>query len=762
MRSVAASARAAATIARRELGACFHAPIAYIAGVLFLVLQGFSFWAVVTVLADPSRPAPLGAVLHDHFGGTFLYWTVLLLYVSLVSMRLVAEERRQRTWEGLLTAPVSEEAVLAGKWLGGLAFYLILWLPTLAYPALLAVYAPVWPDLGPIAAAYLGVALSGMGFLAVGLAASAATANQIIAAVTTFAVLALLLLVGQIGDVVPGWMDERPGVAAVLAHIDVRGHMDALARGAITLGAVMFYSSLVAVGLSAAATAVAWGRRRRSEVRRRAAAAGLVAVIALCANVLAARHPVTWDVSRARVNSLDARTLQILADVSAPVDVLVVEAGLDVFSEVQGEAQRLLARMVAAQPLLRVRRLDPALAPERIDALAAEFAIAVDNLAEGGAVVFQHGARRRAVDLLDMAGFDQDDLGAGRLAGFRAEEAFATAIADITDTDRPVVCHVTGHGEMPMEMEPDGAGEGEGDGAVDGAAAARPHWGTLARRIERDGMRLEAVTGLGAGVPAHCRVLVVAGPERPLSTRAAVAVADFLADGGRLLLALSARIDVGATGLPATGLELVLARYGIQLAQAVVVDPESPVDTPDQWLTVRGYGDHPVSASFRDRRFTLWLRPRAVLLGDEMDIEGARARVLVRSSAQGWGETDLTAIALGRPRLDSGDIAGPVAVAVAAEVPHTGTRVVVFGSARSLSSLVTNRGAGAGELLAASALAWLGGRTGPVDIGAKTPEQLRLIMSRSQIRQTFLLCVVALPGAFALLGLLLWWRRRRG
>lgn len=753
MSRVVASARAAATIARRELGACFHAPIAYIAGVMFLVLQGFSFWAVVTVLADPSRPAPLGAVLHDHFGGTFLYWTVLLLYVALLSMRLVAEERRQRTWEGLLTAPVSEEAVLAGKWLGGVIFYLGLWVPTLAFPALLAAYAPAPPDPGPIAAAYLGVALSGMGFLAVGLAASAATANQIIAAVTTFAVLVLLLLLGQLGEVVPGWMDEHPGVAAALAHIDVRGHMDALARGAISLGAVIFHGSLVAVGLSVAATAVVWGRRRRSEVRRRGAAAALVVVIAVCGNVLAARHPVTWDVSGARVNSLDARTVQILAEVSAPVDVLVVHAGLDMFQEVQDEALRLLARMVAAQPLLRVRHLDPALAPERIDALAAEFAIAVDNLAEGGAVVFQHGPRRRAVDLLDMAGFDQDDLGAGRLARFRAEEAFAAAIADIVDPDRPVVCHVTGHGEMrmePMEMgtEPDGEG-------------GAPHWGALARRIERDGMRLEAVAGVGAGVPARCRVLVVAGPERPLSARAAAAVDEYLARGGRLLLTLSARIDGGAAGLPTTGLELVLARYGVQLAQAVVVDPESPVDTPEQWLTVRGYGDHPVSASFRDRRFTLWLRPRAVLLG-QPDIEGARGSVLVQSSAQGWGETDPTAIALGQPRLDSRDIAGPVAVAVAAEVPRTGARVVVFGSARSLSSLVTDRGAGAGELLAASAVAWLGGRTGPVDIGAKTPEQLRLIMSRSQIRRMFVLCVVALPGVFALLGLLLWWRRRRG
>ena len=82
------------TIARRELLAAFHAPIAYVVMVLFLALQGFSFWAVVEVLADPSRPAGYGAVLRTHFGGTFLYWAVLFAVVALVTMHLVAEERR--------------------------------------------------------------------------------------------------------------------------------------------------------------------------------------------------------------------------------------------------------------------------------------------------------------------------------------------------------------------------------------------------------------------------------------------------------------------------------------------------------------------------------------------------------------------------------------------------------------------------------------------------------------------------------------------
>ncbi len=454
--------------------------------------------------------------------------------------------------------------------------------------------------------------------------------------------------------------------------------------------------------------------------------------------------------------------------------------------------------MVQAQPALRVRRIDPALAPERVDALAAELALPVADLAEGGAVIFQQGTRRRAVDLLDVAGFDIDDLGAGTLARFRAEEAFATAIAELVDSDRPVVCHTTGHGELPLGDPDDVAGDASGGMAGVEGAEGVVHWRPLAERITREGARLEAVSDLEAGVPEHCRVLVVAGPTRPLSSREAQAVDGYLTRGGRLLLALSTAIEpTGATArMPATGLELVLAPYGIQMPQAVVVDPAAAVAGPTQWLTATGYGDHPIVSSFAGRRFTLWLTPRAVLAaevepdaepngepdgsdgspGAEPDTEpdgrgqqatrpaggtaGVRTAVLVQSSAQGWAETDLGSVLLGEPVRADADLAGPVPVAAAAEAMTTGARVVVFGSAVSLSSVVADRGAN--ELLAAAALAWLSGRTQSLDIGAKTPEQLRLIMTQSQMQQVFVLCVLVLPGALTLLGGLLWWRRRRG
>ena len=742
-------------VARRELAAYFHAPIAYVVGVAFLILQGFSFYAVVEVLADPGRPAPVGAVLSTYFGGTFLWWTVVLVAIAALSMRLVAEDRRQGMWEALLTAPVDESSVIVGKWLGSLAFYVLLWLPTLAYPLILRAYAPPESqlDLGPLAASYLGVVFIGAAFLAVGIAASAATRNQIVAAVAAFAGSVIILLLGQLADIAPRWAEGSPLVAAVLDHIDIRGHMGDLARGEITAAALVFLASLTAVGLLAATLAALLPRRRRTEIAARFLALGLVAIIATCVNIAAARHGPGWDVSRSRLNTLDPRTREILASIEPPgLDIIVIRAGLDAFAGVQVQIDRLLHRMVASRPLISVETIDPTHEPGRVEALAAEFAQAAENVRDGGMVLVAQNNRRRAVDILDMAGFDEEDLSAGTLSFLRAEEAVASAILEVIDPDRPTFCYTVGHGEIPLKAAETG----------DASAADQPTWAGLVSRVERDGGRFEALDRFGAGeqvgdgVPRHCRVLILAGPRRDFTAAEAAAVGDFLARGGRLFVA-TAEAPLGTAGPQRSNLAVVLAEYGIGFPAAIAVDPDNAVDNPTQWLVTSGYGDHPITASFRDRRLTMWLAPRAVTVVGSASLDHS---VLVQTSPAGFGESDLAAVRTGRSRRDARDLPGPVPVAVAVESPSRGTRIVALGGAFSLTTEVTAR-APANDILAVSALSWLSGQTRSAGVAARRPESVRLIMTGRQKSMILLLAAGVLPSLLALLGGLVWWRRRR-
>src|SRR5437899_8811553 len=112
---------------------------------------------------------------------------ILLLLMPLVTMRLFAEERRSGTIELLLTYPVRDGAVLAGKYLAALALYAIMIGLTVLYPVIVVYFARL--EWGPVLTGYLGLLLWGATFIAVGVFASSLTENQIVVAVTTFGVI---------------------------------------------------------------------------------------------------------------------------------------------------------------------------------------------------------------------------------------------------------------------------------------------------------------------------------------------------------------------------------------------------------------------------------------------------------------------------------------------------------------------------------------------------------------------------------------------
>src|SRR5436190_7750147 len=110
-----------------------RAPVIYVVGGLFLVVQGVAFAGLVGALSDPRRPAPLGALLEGQLAGTLLTWILQLVVLTLLGMRAIADERRAGGWELLLTARVGEGAAVIGKWLAATTVYALLWVPTLAY-----------------------------------------------------------------------------------------------------------------------------------------------------------------------------------------------------------------------------------------------------------------------------------------------------------------------------------------------------------------------------------------------------------------------------------------------------------------------------------------------------------------------------------------------------------------------------------------------------------------------------------------------------
>jgi len=224
----------------RELRAYFYAPLAYVLLTFFLLVQGYYFSLIVAYLSDPRYPA--GRPLELFFGQTIFTWLVLIFAGTFLTMRLISEEMRQGTIETLMTAPVSETAVVLGKYFAALGFYLFLWAPTLVYVGIVRWFTPV--DWGPIASAYLGIVGIGALFLAVGTFASATSKNQIVAAMVTFFCLLVLFSCGLMESLVNGETAKK-----VFGYVNLWQHMDDFSKGIVDTRRLVYYASVAGLFL---------------------------------------------------------------------------------------------------------------------------------------------------------------------------------------------------------------------------------------------------------------------------------------------------------------------------------------------------------------------------------------------------------------------------------------------------------------------------------------------------------------------------------
>jgi ABC-2 type transport system permease protein len=219
-------------IAQRELKTYFVSPVAYVVTAFFLLIAGYLFAAILL----QSNEATL-RYLQSNLSVIWLFVTPFL------TMRLLAEEQRTGTIELLLTNPVREFEVVLGKYLGALTFLLFMLAFTLYYPALLY-FLNGTPDIGPMAAGYLGILLQAGAFLAVGLLASSFTDNQMISAILTFAFLLVLWLADAVANSIGSPARE------IFRYLSITQHFQDFPRGVIDTTHIVFFLSVVVGALA--------------------------------------------------------------------------------------------------------------------------------------------------------------------------------------------------------------------------------------------------------------------------------------------------------------------------------------------------------------------------------------------------------------------------------------------------------------------------------------------------------------------------------
>lgn len=253
-------------VAKRELRAFFTTPIGYIVVGAYALISGLGFTASFLFYARMTQsPSNYGYSAVPSFEESFLspflvYCGLLFMFIGpLLTMRLFAEERNQGTIEFLFTHPLRDRDIIGGKFLAGLAMIGVMVLNLAVYVFLIYRHTDV--EVSVLLLGLLSVLLMGAAILSVGLFVSALCANQITAAVVTFAVLFLMFIVGYFGGDLPEenpspstWPDQTRAAAGSLysalrsmaAQLPVESHAEELAQGMLAPSDLVYYVLFVA------------------------------------------------------------------------------------------------------------------------------------------------------------------------------------------------------------------------------------------------------------------------------------------------------------------------------------------------------------------------------------------------------------------------------------------------------------------------------------------------------------------------------------
>ncbi len=231
-------------IARRETSAYFATPIGWICLAAFTVLSGFFFFAMLMGYAQYAEQA-FGAQadqlnvndlivgpLFDNMG------VIALLMSPALTMRLFAEDRKNKSLELLLTSPISSAQIVLGKFLGAMGFGLVLAAATIHFPLILGWLGE--PDPNVVAVNYLGFLLMLGTFFAIGMLASSLTENQLVALVVAFGVNLLLWVVGWYAQ-----GTDAGTLKSVIEALSMTTHTQQLGKGIVHLKDVTYFVTFI-------------------------------------------------------------------------------------------------------------------------------------------------------------------------------------------------------------------------------------------------------------------------------------------------------------------------------------------------------------------------------------------------------------------------------------------------------------------------------------------------------------------------------------
>jgi ABC-2 type transport system permease protein len=226
---------------RKETANFFVSPIAYALIATFLLISGFIFWANVSYMSVISLQAANNPMIAERINiNDFIVKPlmqnmafILLFLTPLITMRIFSEEKKSGCIELLLTYPLTDVAVLSGKFLSAVFFLAVMLAATV--PTMLLLFGLSTPDPGVLLGGYLGLLLMGGAFISLGVFISSLSENQIVSAAISFGAVLFFWIIS--------WSSSMAGDKAgmMLRQLSILEHAESFFKGIISLTDLTFF-----------------------------------------------------------------------------------------------------------------------------------------------------------------------------------------------------------------------------------------------------------------------------------------------------------------------------------------------------------------------------------------------------------------------------------------------------------------------------------------------------------------------------------------
>lgn len=455
--------------------------------------------------------------------------------------------------------------------------------------------------------------------------------------------------------------------------------------------------------------------------------------IVVCVNVLAARYPVSFDLTSSRLNSLAPQTIQVLNQLREPVKLLAFMQKTD---------NPYLRQM--KDVLEAYRRQSSMLTYEVIDFEGNPLVANEYGVTQVNSVVMVRGTQRKLITARDV--FTEDPAGRPM---FRGEQYFTNALLNLFEDKPQAVYFTEGHGEWLID-----------DGADRGAAQVKSALESENRLVKKINL------AMAKEVPEDGVLLVLAGPTKPFSAHELGVLRKFVAKGGKVFAGLEVKGDPQLGGW--------LKEWGVEPRRRLVMDPErSPLFKLFPTQVIPLYQTHPITDKLAEARLLIiW---NTVMPLREVGDHAPHLLVqpLMETSPKGFGKADFSSRSTHR---ESGDDAGPLMMAYAVsreaqkpierieeevkQAPVPVPVMVVCGDADFLSNEGLLSAPGNRDFFLNS-VSWLLSERQKISIRPKSAELRRIRpLLREDALVVFWTSVVCTPLMILGLGVMVWWRRR--